>query len=157
MRIGEAATAAGTTPRALRFYEQRGLLPPPARTTSGQREDGPGEITQVRVSRDLLALGLTIEDLRSCADRLHLLAQDRRGGGLGVSGHGVRGVPGSRPRPGRAREPRTRWSPTTGGGRRWRCWRMSGRWRRGRKRFRVGSQVLPAGLDVVRRVDVSHG
>ena len=27
MRIGDAAAAAGTTARALRFYEQRGLLP----------------------------------------------------------------------------------------------------------------------------------
>ncbi|MFD0264855.1 MerR family transcriptional regulator [Kitasatospora indigofera] len=76
MRIGEAAAAAGTTPRALRFYEQRGLLPPPVRTASGQREYGPGEIERVRVVRDLLALGLTVEDLRSCADRLHLLSED---------------------------------------------------------------------------------
>ncbi|MET7648247.1 MerR family transcriptional regulator [Streptomyces sp. NPDC005426] len=76
MRIGEAAAAAGTTPRALRFYEQRGLLPPPARTASGQREYGPVEIARVRIIRDLLTLGLTIEDLRSCADRLHLLTQD---------------------------------------------------------------------------------
>lgn len=76
MRIGDAAAAAGTTPRALRFYEQRGLLPPPVRTASGQREYGAEEIARVRVIRDLLSLGLTIEDLRSCADRLHLLEQD---------------------------------------------------------------------------------
>ncbi|MBA2945618.1 MerR family transcriptional regulator [Streptomyces himalayensis] len=76
MRIGEAAAAAGTTPRALRFYEQRGLLPPPARTSSGQREYGPGEVALVRVIRELLALGLTVEDLRSRAHRLHLLAQN---------------------------------------------------------------------------------
>ncbi|MFG2987741.1 MerR family transcriptional regulator [Streptomyces sp. NPDC048257] len=56
--------------------ERRGLLSPPARTASGQREYGTGEIARVRVIRDLLALGLTIEDLRGCADRLHLLAQD---------------------------------------------------------------------------------
>jgi alkanesulfonate monooxygenase SsuD/methylene tetrahydromethanopterin reductase-like flavin-dependent oxidoreductase (luciferase family) len=30
MRIGDAAAAAGTTPRALRFYETNGLLPPTA-------------------------------------------------------------------------------------------------------------------------------
>ncbi|MFJ8824305.1 MerR family transcriptional regulator [Streptomyces sp. NPDC102467] len=76
MRIGEAAAAAGTTPRALRFYEQRGLLSPPVRTASGQREYGPGEVVQVRIIRDLLALGLTVEDLRGSADRLPLLAQD---------------------------------------------------------------------------------
>lgn len=76
MRIGEAAAAAGTTPRALRFYEERGLLPPPVRSASGQRQYGPAEIARVRVIRELLTLGLTIEDLRGCADRLHVLSQD---------------------------------------------------------------------------------
>ena len=73
MRIGEAAAAAGTTPRALRLYEARGLLPPPPRTPSGQREYGPAEVARVRVIRGLLALGLTLEDLRRRAHRLHLL------------------------------------------------------------------------------------
>ncbi|MFD6990180.1 MerR family transcriptional regulator [Streptomyces sp. NPDC059943] len=76
MRIGDAAAAAGTTPRALRFYEERGLLAPPARTASGQRDYGPAEVARLRVIRELLALGLTVEDLRAFADRLHLLAQD---------------------------------------------------------------------------------
>ncbi|WP_344332921.1 MerR family transcriptional regulator [Kitasatospora putterlickiae] len=76
MRIGDAAAAAGTTPRALRFYEQRGLLPPPARTASGQRAYGPETVTRVRVIRTLLALGLTVEDLASRAHRLDLLAED---------------------------------------------------------------------------------
>ncbi len=76
MRIGEAAAAAGTTPRALRFYELRGLLPPPPRTVSGQREYGPEEVARVRVIRDLLALGLTVEDLHSFADRLPLITLD---------------------------------------------------------------------------------
>ncbi|GHF56703.1 hypothetical protein GCM10018790_38380 [Kitasatospora xanthocidica] len=77
MRIGDAAAAAGTTPRALRFYEQRGLLHPPARTASGQREYGPAEVARVRVIRRLLALGLTVDDLASRAHRLDLLAEDR--------------------------------------------------------------------------------
>ncbi|MFD8818599.1 MerR family transcriptional regulator [Streptomyces sp. NPDC059627] len=75
MRIGDAAAAAGTTPRALRFYEERGLLPPPRRTASGQREYGPDEVARVRVIRELLALGLTVQDLRSLADRLALLGE----------------------------------------------------------------------------------
>ncbi|MEV6108775.1 MerR family transcriptional regulator [Streptomyces sp. NPDC051940] len=87
MRIGEAAAAAGTTPRALRLYEQRGLLPPPARTPSGQRDYGPAEVARVRVIRDLQALGLTLEDIRSRTHRLHLLAEDpqrRCTGGTGA-------------------------------------------------------------------------
>ncbi|MEV0597029.1 MerR family transcriptional regulator [Nonomuraea cavernae] len=74
--MGDAAAAAGTTPRALRFYEQRGLLSPPPRTTTGQREYGPREVARVRVIRELLSLGLTVEDVRSCADRLDLLDGD---------------------------------------------------------------------------------
>ncbi|MFA1540310.1 MerR family transcriptional regulator [Actinomadura monticuli] len=76
MRISDAAAAAGTTPRALRFYEQRGLLPPPSRTSSGQRRYGPADVARVRTIRRLLSLGLTIEDVRGCADRLHLLDGD---------------------------------------------------------------------------------
>ncbi|MGW4908689.1 MerR family transcriptional regulator [Streptomyces sp. NPDC004270] len=76
MRIGEAAAAAGTTPRALRLYEARGLLPPPPRTPSGQREYSAAEVARVRVIRDLLALGLTLEDLRRRAHRLDLLVQN---------------------------------------------------------------------------------
>ena len=43
MRIGDAAAAAGTTPRALRFYEENGLLPA-ARTAAGQRVYGPQDV-----------------------------------------------------------------------------------------------------------------
>ncbi|MFG2752181.1 MerR family transcriptional regulator [Streptomyces xanthophaeus] len=76
MRIGDAAAAAGTTARALRLYEQRGLLPPPGRTPSGQRRYGAEDVALVRVIRELLAHGLTIEDLRTRAERLPLLAGD---------------------------------------------------------------------------------
>jgi MerR family transcriptional regulator, copper efflux regulator len=77
MRIGDAAAAAGTTARALRFYEQNGLLPPPRRTAAGQREYGPPELARIRVVREMLSLGLTIADVRSVADRLSLLEGDR--------------------------------------------------------------------------------
>lgn len=77
MRIGDAAAAAGTTPRALRFYEQRGLLPAPTRTASGQREYSPLEVARVRVIRELLSLGLTVEDVAASAERLQRLVDDR--------------------------------------------------------------------------------
>ncbi|MFI0235781.1 MerR family transcriptional regulator [Streptomyces sp. NPDC016845] len=73
MRIGDAASAAGTTPRALRFYEERGLLPPPRRTATGQRDYSPQDLARVRAIRQLLALGLTVADVRACADRIDLL------------------------------------------------------------------------------------
>ncbi len=90
MRIGDAAAAAGTTPRALRFYEERGLLPPPPRTASGQREYGPAEVARIRVIRELLALGLTVEDLSGIADRIPLLVEDpQRGCACGTDSPGV--------------------------------------------------------------------
>jgi MerR family copper efflux transcriptional regulator len=76
MRIGDAAAAAGTTPRALRFYEANGLLPAPQRTRAGQRVYGPAEVARLRVIRELLSLGLTIADIRACAGRLVLLESD---------------------------------------------------------------------------------
>jgi DNA-binding transcriptional MerR regulator len=76
MRIGDAAAASGTTPRALRFYEANGLLPPPPRTLTGQRTYGPREVARLRVIRELLALGLTVADIRDCAERLDLLEGD---------------------------------------------------------------------------------
>ncbi|CAO5158967.1 DNA-binding transcriptional regulator, MerR family [Frankia sp. AiPs1] len=76
MKIGEAAAAAATTPRALRFYEQRGLLAPPRRTASGQRDYDAADVNRIRIIRKLLALGLTVEDVGACADRLHLLEGD---------------------------------------------------------------------------------
>lgn len=97
MRIGDAAAAAGTTPRALRFYEERGLLPPPSRSATGQRQYGPRDVARVRVIRVLLSQGLTVEDVHSCADRLDLLLEDpqRRCGTFGdVGGGDVGGADG---------------------------------------------------------------
>ena len=37
MRIGELAEQAGISTKAIRYYEQIGILTPPARTTSGYR------------------------------------------------------------------------------------------------------------------------
>ncbi|RAJ40464.1 DNA-binding transcriptional MerR regulator [Kitasatospora sp. SolWspMP-SS2h] len=76
MRIGDAAAAAGATPRALRLYEERGLMPPPARTAGGQRDYDGTDVARVRVIRGLLALGLTIEDLRGHAGSFDLLVAD---------------------------------------------------------------------------------
>ncbi|MGW4700464.1 MerR family transcriptional regulator [Streptomyces sp. NPDC004285] len=93
MRIGDAAAAAGTTPRALRLYEQRGLLPPPDRTPTGQRRYGPDDVARVRVVRELLALGLTIEDVRACVDRLPFLDVDAIRSGRVPEGTCVRASP----------------------------------------------------------------
>lgn len=70
MRIGEAAAAAALTPRAVRYYEQQGLLAAARRTPSGHREYELPDIERLRILRELLDAGLTIGDVRSLA---HLL------------------------------------------------------------------------------------
>lgn len=70
MRIGELARATGTTTRALRFYEERGLLAP-TRTGNGYREYDASAVTRVANIRYLLESGLTLDDVthfRYCLD-----------------------------------------------------------------------------------------
>jgi DNA-binding transcriptional MerR regulator len=57
MRIGELARRAGTTTRALRYYEERGLLAPDRRP-SGYREYDERSVVTVRRIQVLLAAGL---------------------------------------------------------------------------------------------------
>lgn len=57
MRIGEVAALAGVSVRALRYYEEQGLLTP-ARSTSGQRHYPPGAVDRVRFIQNLYAAGL---------------------------------------------------------------------------------------------------
>ncbi|WP_433431929.1 MerR family transcriptional regulator [Nonomuraea sp. CA-141351] len=64
MRIGDAAAAAGLTPRALRFYEQQGLLAA-RRMASGHREYGPDDVDRLRAVRELTDAGLTIRDIQA--------------------------------------------------------------------------------------------
>jgi MerR family transcriptional regulator, copper efflux regulator len=63
MLIGELAAAAGTTTRALRYYEQHGLLRS-RRTANGYRHYDARAVTRVRNIRRLLALGFTSDDVR---------------------------------------------------------------------------------------------
>ncbi len=62
MRITDAARAAGTTPRALRWYEQHGLLRV-ARTAAGYRDYRPADLVRIGNIRALLDIGFTLEDI----------------------------------------------------------------------------------------------
>jgi DNA-binding transcriptional MerR regulator len=63
MRIGELAARAGTTTRALRFYESLGLLDAP-RTANGYREYGEEHVRLVQEIHGLQAMGLSLDDTR---------------------------------------------------------------------------------------------
>ncbi|GAA2605100.1 redoxin family protein [Dactylosporangium fulvum] len=63
MRVGELARRTGTTVRALRYYESAGLVVP-RRLSNGYREYDPIAERQVAQIRELMALGLTVEETR---------------------------------------------------------------------------------------------
>ncbi|OLR94563.1 MerR family DNA-binding transcriptional regulator [Actinokineospora bangkokensis] len=64
MRIGELAKRAGTTARAVRFYEAQGLLDPAERAANGYREYGEGDLRLVSEILSLQAAGLSLEETR---------------------------------------------------------------------------------------------
>ncbi|MFI1172376.1 MerR family transcriptional regulator [Streptomyces melanogenes] len=63
MRIGELAKATGTTARALRHYEQAGLIAS-ERAANGYRVFDDRTVVRVRNIRHLLAAGLTLDDVQ---------------------------------------------------------------------------------------------
>ncbi|BCB82910.1 MerR family transcriptional regulator [Phytohabitans suffuscus] len=70
MRIGELAARAGVSVRALRYYEECGLLRPD-RTPAGQREYPDSALDRVLFIRQLFAAGLasrTIVSILPCVD-----------------------------------------------------------------------------------------
>lgn len=62
MRIGEVANQAGVTVDTVRFYERVGVLAPAARTESGYRDYEPGVVERIRLTRELQAIGFTLND-----------------------------------------------------------------------------------------------
>lgn len=63
MRIGELARASGVTTRALRYYEERGLLRS-RRQGNGYREYDQSAVARVHNIRLLLDAGLSAENIR---------------------------------------------------------------------------------------------
>ena len=70
VRIGDLATKAGVSVRALRYYEEQGLLVSD-RSASGQRLYPPAAVDRVQLIQHLYAAGLasrTIAELLPCVD-----------------------------------------------------------------------------------------
>lgn len=63
MRIGELAERAGTSTRALRYYESQGLLQT-RRGANGYRNYDDSDLTLVREIRSLLAMGFDLDEAR---------------------------------------------------------------------------------------------
>jgi len=65
VRIGELAGRAGLTTKTLRFYEQAGVLPGPARTGSGYRDYDDAALARLRFVRAAQVAGLTLAEIRT--------------------------------------------------------------------------------------------
>jgi MerR family transcriptional regulator, copper efflux regulator len=64
VRIGELAKQAGISTKAIRYYEQIGILAPPARTPSGYRSHDPSAPGRLGFVRAAQAVGLTLGEIR---------------------------------------------------------------------------------------------
>ena len=64
MLIGDLATRAGLSAKAIRFYEQAGLLPQPPRTSGGYRDYPLGAVDRLAFIRHAQAAGFTLADIR---------------------------------------------------------------------------------------------
>ncbi len=63
MRIGEVADAAGVAAQTIRYYERRGLLPPPRRDPNGYRVYDPSTLTRLQFIRSGQGAGLTLVEI----------------------------------------------------------------------------------------------
>ena len=64
LRIGRVARESGISIEAIRFYEQEGLLPKPARALSGYRNYQPEAIVRLRFIRHAKELGFSLREVR---------------------------------------------------------------------------------------------
>ena len=70
LRIGEVAARAGVSVRALRYYEEQGLLES-ERTPTGQRRYADSALGRVRLVQQLYAAGLSSKDVLELLPCVH--------------------------------------------------------------------------------------
>ena len=66
--IGEAGKQSGVKVPTIRYYEQIGLMPKPARTAGGQRRYNGALVQRLLFIRRARDLGFSVEDIRSLLD-----------------------------------------------------------------------------------------
>jgi DNA-binding transcriptional MerR regulator len=64
VRIGELADQAGISTKAIRYYEQIGILTPPTRTAAGYRTYDQAALGRLEFVRAAQAVGLTLGEIR---------------------------------------------------------------------------------------------
>ncbi|MQA85727.1 MAG: MerR family transcriptional regulator [Streptosporangiales bacterium] len=64
MRIGELADRLGVNPKTIRYYEDIGLLAPPARTPAGYRVYGEDHVELISFIKAAQRLSLRLDEIR---------------------------------------------------------------------------------------------
>jgi DNA-binding transcriptional MerR regulator len=64
MRIGELGERVGVNPKTIRYYEQIGLLPEPARLPSGYRSYAGDDVARLVFIKTAQRLGITLDEIR---------------------------------------------------------------------------------------------
>ena len=63
MNIQQAARETGLTADTIRYYERRGVLPPPVRSKNGYRDYGEPHLASLRLARGLRELELPLDQV----------------------------------------------------------------------------------------------
>src|SRR5690349_1975471 len=75
LSIGELARRTGLTVKAVRFYADRGIVPPDGRSPAGYRRYDPGAVARLELVRTLRELGVDLATIRRVVDRENTLAE----------------------------------------------------------------------------------
>ncbi|MFB9361893.1 MerR family transcriptional regulator [Actinoplanes nipponensis] len=75
LSIGELARRTGLTVKTVRFYADRGIVPPASRGPGGYRRYEPAAVARLELVRTLRELGLDLATIRRVADREVTLAE----------------------------------------------------------------------------------
>jgi DNA-binding transcriptional MerR regulator len=68
LTVGDVAEQAGLSPKAVRLYEQTGLIRTARRTESGYRTYDEGDVEVLRFIRQARALGLSLGEIKQILD-----------------------------------------------------------------------------------------
>jgi len=63
MKIGEVARLADVSIDTVRFYEQRGVLPPAPRRPSGYRDYNSATVRRIQLARRMQSVGLSLDEI----------------------------------------------------------------------------------------------